>query len=101
MIIEKDNNRDNRTGTQGPQGPQGIQGIQGIQGPIGPNGTQGLPGPSQISPDSLYYPLTINGGSGNATAIASCNPGDVVIGGGWGFRGTNVTEAFGLPFEQN
>jgi hypothetical protein len=101
--------RDNRTGTQGPPGPpgppgvngttgpQGPQGIQGIQGPIGPNGTQGPPGPSQISSEDIYYTIGQNTTSGNTTSVTGCATEDVLLGGGWEFRGANVTFASGLP----
>jgi hypothetical protein len=39
---------------------------------------------------------------GNATAVSSCDTGDVLLGGGWGLFGSNVTFASGLPSsEQN
>ena len=95
----KDPDRDNKTGTQGPPGPPGAtgatgpagpQGPQGIQGIVGPNGTQGPqgdPGPNQILATNLYYNpgnvVNITGSStgtpGNSTA--TCNPGDIAIGG--------------------
>jgi hypothetical protein len=91
---KRDNkDRDNRTGTQGPPGPTGAtgpagpQGIQGIQGPIGPNGTQGPPGPSGIADISFYSRLGApEDGTDPAdpiTSIASCDSGDVVVGGGY------------------
>ena len=80
-------------GTQGPQGIQGIQGpigingTQGIQGPRGPNGTQGPPGPQSINNSSIYVVVSEfnNTGSplGNAMAVASCDPGDIVLTGGF------------------
>ena len=93
----KDHSRDdNRTGTQGPPGPQGPpgfngtqgpQGIQGIQGPIGPNGTQGPPGPSGIANISFYSREgQIDDGDNPdelLTSIASCDSGDVAVGGGY------------------
>jgi hypothetical protein len=91
--------RDNRTGTQGPPGPAGPQGIQGPQGLPGidgedgaqglpglngTNGTQGIPGPNLISPDNTYV---VQGNEANttntqtATSVATCDPGDIAIGG--------------------
>jgi hypothetical protein len=91
--------RDNRTGTQGPPGPAGPQGIQGPQGLPGidgedgaqglpglngTNGTQGIPGPNLISPDNTYV---LQGNEANttntqiATSVATCDPGDIAIGG--------------------
>jgi hypothetical protein len=94
----KDHSRDNnnQTGAQGPPGPAGPpgpQGIQGIQGPIGAqgppgrngtNGAQGIPGPNLISPDNTYV---VQGNEANttntqtATSVATCDPGDIAIGG--------------------
>ena len=105
--FDKDDRKDNnRTGTQGPPGPPGPQGPpgttgqqgpQGIQGPIGPNGTQGPPGLSQISSEDIYYTIGQNTTSGTVTSITGCGTEDVLLGGGWGFSGANVTFASGLP----
>src|SRR6185503_11243182 len=94
---KRDHRDNNQTGTQGPPGPQGPagpqgeQGIQGIQGPIGPNGTQGLPGPNVISPENTYQ---VRGNDINTTnnqqvtSVASCDPGDIALGG--------IADVFGL-----
>ena len=64
--------------------------------------TQGPPGPSQIFPDRVYvFGPSITVDPGNATAFNTCNTGDVLLGGGWGFTGENVTSGYGLPFDQN
>ena len=105
---KRKDSRDNRTGTQGPAGPQGIQGPpgatgatgaagpQGIQGPPGlngingtngVNGTQGPPGPNQILAGNLYYNpgnvVNITGSEGGTpgNSTATCNLGDIAIGG--------------------
>jgi hypothetical protein len=70
---KRDNRDNNQTGTQGPPGPQGPL------GPAGAQGIQGVPGPSQISPDRVYVngpAVTVD--DGNATAISSCDTGDVL-----------------------
>jgi hypothetical protein len=101
------------TGPQGPAGPAGAtgpastipgpQGIQGIQGLTGPSGTQGLTGPqgnsgpNQIVPANLYYNTgnvvsilgAITGTPGNSTA--TCQPGDIAIGGNFDVISYNVT----------
>ena len=86
--FDKDNDgKDNRTGTQGPPGPQGPKGdtgAQGLPGIDGTNGTQGIPGPNLISPDNTYV---VQGNEANttntqiATSVATCDPGDIAIGG--------------------
>ena len=88
--------RDNRTGTQGPPGPQGPPGVNGATGPQGPAGPQGdagatgATGPSgitQLNTTNLYSirgPTNthINPTAGNATSIALCDTGDVLLNGG-------------------
>ncbi|HEX2409454.1 MAG TPA: hypothetical protein VHJ38_19795 [Nitrososphaeraceae archaeon] len=92
---KRKDSRDNRTGTQGPPGPQGTQGIQGLPGPQGErgfNGTQGPAGPTQINPSKIYKVIGLNvsgtrapGGVDlfGANSTAKCNPGDVVLSGGY------------------
>jgi hypothetical protein len=111
---KKDHNRDIKTGPQGPAGPQGLQGIQGIQGPIGPpgaqgpigptgsqglqglqgipgvNGTQGPPGPNEILPTNIYHVIgssvVTNSSSTIGISRAQCNPGDVILEGGYSLQ---------------
>ena len=92
----KDHTRDNITGTQGPQGPAGPPGATGSTGPQGPAGPQGdagatgATGPSgitQLNTTNLYSirgPTNthINPTAGNATSIALCDTGDVLLNGG-------------------
>jgi collagen triple helix repeat protein len=117
---DRKDSRDNRTGTQGPPGPpgptgpqgppgtngtngatgatgaRGPQGIQGERGEQGEPGTPGTPGPNQILPANLYYnpgnEVTI---SGNVTGVpgnstATCQPGDIAIGGNFDVLTYNV-----------
>jgi hypothetical protein len=88
----RDHNRDNnKTGTQGPPGPAGPQGPQGVQGLVGPNGTQGPPGPNVIPPENTYQVRGNDANTNNtqdATSVASCDPGDIAIGG--------IGDVFGL-----
>jgi hypothetical protein len=62
-------------GPQGAPGPQGPQGIQGPQGPQGPAGATNV----VARRTNAFVP---NGGS--ETAVASCLPGEVAVGGGAG-----------------
>jgi hypothetical protein len=92
-------------GPQGPAGPQGLQGIQGIQGPIGPtgtqgpqglqgipgvNGTQGPPGPNAILPANIYHVFGNSAVTNSSSTIgisnAQCNPGDVILEGGYSLQ---------------
>ena len=72
-------------GIPGPIGPNGTQGIQGIPGPIGPNGTQGPPGPIGILQlnSSNIYSIPGNISCNNCFSVAACNPGDVILDGGY------------------
>jgi hypothetical protein len=108
---KKDHNRDIKIGPQGPAGPQGPQGIQGIQGPIGPpgtqgsigptgsqglqgipgvNGTQGPSGPNEILPTNIYHVIgssvVTNSSSTIGISRAQCNPGDVILEGGYSLQ---------------
>lgn len=74
-------------GPAGPQGSQGPQGEQGLAGPVGPMGPQGPAG--AINTYLRYSNFTVapqQGGYG----IASCDPGDQVISGGFGGLNFNV-----------
>lgn len=65
------------TGAIGPQGPAGPQGSQGIQG------QQGLPGPEKELEVRSVAGNSVNIPSGQTrTATASCDPDEVVTGGG-------------------
>ena len=76
----KDNRVDNRTGTQGPAGPEGPQGIQGLQGIPGPAGI------TQLNSFNVYQVISnvteIPNNTG-ATVTVLCDPGDIVINGGY------------------
>jgi hypothetical protein len=75
---------------KGNRGPRGFQGAPGVQGPVGPPGPQGLtgpagpPGPAGPGLSDLHYvwahePVAPNSGG---SALAECEPGEVVISGG-------------------
>lgn len=67
-------------GPQGPQGPEGPVGPQGEQGPAGPEGPEGPPGLVNV----YYVYRTYDIEPGHAAApTAWCNPGDMVISGGY------------------
>ncbi len=71
-------------GPTGPQGPKGDTGATGATGPQGPQGIQGPICPNQIDPEKIYYATTnttqlLDG----VVSIATCDPGDVVIEGGY------------------
>ena len=95
-------NKDNRTGTQGPPGPTGAtgppgpagpQGTQGIQGPPGSTGATGAAGatgakgPSgitQLNATNTYPESeTITRDSNSIANLVDCDPGDIVINGGY------------------
>ena len=77
-------------GTQGPQGPAGQQGIQGIPGIPGAKGTQGPPGPNAILPANIYHvfgnSVVTNSSSTIGVSSAQCNPGDVLLEGGYSLQ---------------
>jgi hypothetical protein len=100
-----------QNGTQGPPGPigpPGPPGLKGDQGPPGQNGTQGPPGPigppgppGEQGPPGKAAPtmnLTVREGDGEvvslegiAESIATCNPDELVTGGGF-----NITNGSGI-----
>src|SRR5215208_745528 len=72
-------------GQQGPPGPPGPPGQNGTQGPTGPAGEQGPPGPEIPAMNLIIrnmegqiVPLT-----GIAQSLATCNPDELVTGGGF------------------
>jgi hypothetical protein len=78
------------TGPQGPAGPQGSQGIQGQQGPPGPDKELEV---RSVAGNSINIP------SGQTrTATASCDPDEMVTGGGIravdGINTVNPTHVF-------
>ena len=74
-------------GNRGPRGFQGAPGVQGAVGPPGPQGLRGLTGaagPAGPGLSGLHYvwahePVAPNSGG---SALAECEPGEVVISGG-------------------
>jgi hypothetical protein len=83
-------------GNRGPRGVAGLRGPQGLAGATGPAGAVGPPGPQGPSGPSgpqgpagpglsdLYYVLATGTAppSSPGTAVAQCDPGDIVISGG-------------------
>ncbi len=74
-------------GPAGPQGPQGATGPQGLPGPAGPMGPQGPAG--SVSVYLRYANYSVNP-TQNGSGSAACDPGDKVIGGGFGGMNPNV-----------
>jgi hypothetical protein len=99
--FEKDDRKDrdsNRTGTQGPPGPQGPigpagpQGIQGIQGLIGPQGPSGI---TQLNATNVYSVNNVTTTTPPQTftfGLAFCDPGDLVLNGGYNLIGGSDIE---------
>lgn len=63
-----------RPGAEGEPGPRGQRGVQGAPGPAGP---QGEPGPAGPAFETYQVKVTATN-----IAVARCNPGDLVLGGG-------------------
>ena len=73
-------------GPQGPQGPQGPEGAPGARGAEGAHGARGAEGP--VGPRGPQGPagatnVTLRSGTqATGQATATCNPGEVAVGGG-------------------
>jgi hypothetical protein len=87
---------DNRTGTQGPPGPQGPPGANGTQGPQGIQGLTGQQGPSgitQLNATNIYSVINASSpepGDTFTSVPAFCDPGDLVLNGGYNLLGSNL-----------
>jgi hypothetical protein len=84
----KDHSRDgNRTGTQGPPGPQGPQGETGSTGATGPQGPSGI---TQLNATNVYSVNNSTAPQIDTFAIlgALCDPGDLVLNGGYNLLGS-------------
>jgi len=73
-------------GSSGPAGPAGLQGPPGLQGPAGPQGLQGpqgLPGAIGLTGPPAVLPSirVVAAQSRTKSGTASCNAGEVLIGG--------------------
>src|ERR1051325_3614766 len=92
-------------GPAGPAGPTGPAGPQGATGPAGPAGPQGATGPAGPqgpagnkgsiylrSSEMVFTPINTIG-----TAVATCDPGDLVLGGGHNTGATVVTVGRSFP----
>lgn len=95
-------------GEAGPQGEAGLRGEAGLQGEtgsggspgpqglIGPKGDIGFAGPPGPAAKLTFYTVEIRGSVPDArigTITASCDPGDVVTGGGYHMTSTVATQA--------
>jgi hypothetical protein len=92
----KDISRDNnRTGTQGPPGPAGPIGATGPQGIQGPPGAQGPSGITQLNATNVY---SVNNSTTTtppqifALSTALCDPGDLVLNGGYNLFGSDIED---------
>jgi hypothetical protein len=79
--------RDNRTGTQGPPGPQGETGATGATGATGPQGPSGI---TQLNATNVYSVNNSTAPQTDTFAIlgALCDPGDLVLNGGYNLIGS-------------
>ena len=94
--FDKDKDRkDNRTGTQGPAGPAGPIGATGPQGIQGPPGAQGPSGITQLNATNVY---SVNNSTTStppqvfAFSFALCDPGDLVLNGGYNLLGSAIED---------
>ncbi len=88
---KKDHARDsNRTGTQGPPGPPGPKGETGSRGETGATGPQGPPGITQLNATNVYSVNNSTAAQSDTFAIlgALCDPGDLVLNGGYNLIGS-------------
>jgi len=84
---------------KGKEGPRGLQGIAGPAGPAGAAGAAGAAGVGFTTADVSVVDgptitLTTSPNSGDTGgSSAQCPSGDVVLGGGWSWSGTQPTDA--------
>jgi hypothetical protein len=88
--------RDNKTGIQGPPGPPGAT---GATGPQGIQGLQGIPGPAgitQLNSSNVYQVISnvteILNNTGRTVTVL-CDPGDIVINGGYIIQASDVFDS--------
>src|SRR5215218_562128 len=76
----------------GPQGPKGDTGAHGAPGPQGPKGDKGNAGATNVTKRSAVGPSVAP--SNYSNAIASCQAGETLVGGGaaYEFTGQFVTD---------
>ena len=80
-------------GATGPAGPAGPQGATGPAGPQGPQGPAGNLGTIYLRfSEMVTTPINTYG-----TAVATCDPGDLVLGGGHNTGATVVTVGRSYP----
>jgi hypothetical protein len=79
-------------GPQGPAGPEGATGARGAEGATGARGAEGPPGPEGPQGPAGPGNLTVRqGAQGAGTSTASCDPGEVAVGGGGLSQGGSLT----------
>src|SRR5215475_9182225 len=93
-------------GSPGPPGPPGPSGAPGFQGPPGPTGPVGLTGPTGqsgsaslvVTTETMTTTFTRRLLKGDlVTAIASCQPGAQVVGGGYTVEISQFQDIHQLP----
>lgn len=96
---------DGATGATGATGLTGADGATGPQGPPGQTGATGPQGPAGSAAAVVYRSVTTNSlTTGTLAAVtASCQPGEVAIGGGWDgtHHGNNMYAYDSHPSEAN
>jgi hypothetical protein len=84
------------TGLTGGTGPSGPSGAPGAGGPAGPSGPTGASGP--VSTTVKTTTVTLNGPTGPnvvlGPASVTCDPGQILVGGGARIAGTQPNRAF-------
>jgi hypothetical protein len=79
-------------GPQGPQGPEGPPGARGAEGATGARGAEGARGPEGPQGPAGATNVTVRvGPQGTGQATATCNPGEVAVGGGGGSGDPQLT----------
>jgi hypothetical protein len=79
-------------GPAGPAGPQGLQGLQGVQGPAGATNVVTRRANRTLPPTNGAIAVVY-------TAVASCEAGEVAVGGGAGTSNFQSAEGFVLASE--
>lgn len=78
----------NAEGPPGMKGDPGAPGEQGPQGPQGPIGPVGPPGPAAVTMRTGVFDIP-QGFSGRMSSTASCQPGELLTGGGFQYAASS------------